>query len=93
MVWNISRWYVESITRFYGSIGLIDCVAMPITKTIDLSFSINEGRQYRVGKVEIMEISEALKSKLQLTLQPRQVFDRSQCKNSCCVTKPCCALG
>jgi surface antigen-like variable number repeat protein len=77
------RTAMESITRFYGSNGFIDCVPMPVTsidenaKTIDLSFRIDEGRQYRVGKVEIVGMSEESKSKLKSAPQPGQVFDRS----------------
>jgi outer membrane protein assembly factor BamA len=81
---NKIRAAIVSITTFYGANGFIDCVPMPITvidknaKNIDLSFSINEGRQYRVGKVEIVGISEDLKGKLQLALQPGQIFNRRQ---------------
>jgi hypothetical protein len=81
---NRVRAAMESIIRFYGSNGFIDCVPMPITaidetaKTIDLSFGIDEGRQYRIGKVEIVGISEELKSKLKSAPQPGHVFNRSQ---------------
>ena len=81
---NRIRAAMESITRFYGSNGFIDCVPMPITaidetaKTIDVSFKIDEGRQFRVGKVEIVGLSEELKSKLKSAPQPGHVFNRRQ---------------
>jgi outer membrane protein assembly factor BamA len=74
----------ESITRFYGSKGFIDCVPAPETlideqaRTIDLTLRIDEGTQYRVGKVEMLGISENAKSQLKLVPQAGQVLDMTQ---------------
>ena len=71
---------IDSLSRLYGKKGFIDMVATPETKMdennrIDLLIEVEEGKQYRLGSVEILTSDRNLAQLLKSQLNPGQLFD------------------
>jgi outer membrane protein insertion porin family len=75
---------MERITKLYASTGYIDQVPEPVTNVntsegvIDLLLRIDEGLQYRVGKVEFLGLDESAQRKLRPQLKSGAIYDRNQ---------------
>jgi outer membrane protein assembly factor BamA len=71
---------IETISGMYVSKGYIDVAVEPQTnvdesKGIDLVLILDEGKQYRVGTVQILGLSTTAENLLRSLLVPGQVFD------------------
>jgi outer membrane protein assembly factor BamA len=73
---------IESMKRLYGAKGYIDMTAEYSASThqihpplIDVSVQVVEGRQYRVGTVQILGLSARAENLLKSVLEPGQIFD------------------
>jgi len=54
---------LESLRRSYGSAGYIDAILVPTTNllgdsAVELVVSVEEGKQYHMGKIEILGARE-----------------------------------
>ncbi len=73
---------LEGVRDLYVADGFMDWVAIPDTElsdgTVDLSVSVVEGRQYRMGKLEIFAKKEAVEQlRSQWEIAEGAVFDRT----------------
>jgi hypothetical protein len=73
---------IKSMKRLYGAKGYIDITAGDGGSThpnqpllIDVSVQVDEGRQYRVGTVQILGLSARAENLLKSILEPGQIFD------------------
>jgi outer membrane protein assembly factor BamA len=73
---------IKSMKRLYGAKGYIDMTAGYSASThqiqpplIDVSVQVVEGRQYRVGTVQILGLSARAENLLKSILEPGQIFD------------------
>ena len=82
---NISkiRTGMEEITRLYGNRGYIDMVLDPDLRTddnakrVDIVMKIDEGKRYRVGKVEFLGLDQKAQERLVPRLRSGDVYNRS----------------
>jgi hypothetical protein len=74
---------VEELTRLYGSKGYIDMVLTPEIQNdddggpINLVMRLDQGKPYRVGKVEFLGLNEKTQNQLAPKLKPGDVFNRN----------------
>jgi hypothetical protein len=74
---------LEALTKLYHSNGYIDYVATPETKTDDaarriaLVLAMHQGKQFRIGKLEVFGLSPSKTAALTSTVKPGDVFNRS----------------
>ncbi len=74
---------LESMHRLYSSHGFLDLVSIPDTKfdsgsAASLNIEVQEGRQYRMGNLEILgPVEAAEKLQVRWELSPGAVFDAS----------------
>jgi outer membrane translocation and assembly module TamA len=67
---------VEELTRLYGTNGYIDMVPIPEIQTegddgpINLVMRLDQGKPYRVGKVEFLGLNEKMQNELTSKLKP-----------------------
>ena len=79
-----TREAMERITKLYAGRGYIDQVPEPVMNVdtnegvIDLLLRIDEGLQYRVGKVEFLGLAESAQRELQPQLKSGAIYDRNQ---------------
>jgi outer membrane protein assembly factor BamA len=73
---------IEALTKMYGSHGYIDFTAVPDTEIdndrpawISLVFVLDQQRQYRVGKVEVMASNQKLEARLRGVLSPGAIYN------------------
>jgi outer membrane protein insertion porin family len=73
---------VEAWTSLYGSIGYVNFTASPGLKIdedrqlISLVFDLEEGRQFRVGSVEVVSLDrEVSRHALKMKLEPGDIFN------------------
>ena len=72
---------IESMKQRYGAKGYIDMTAGASTGTdkskglVDVSVQVEEGRQYRVGTVEIFGLSAKAEKLFTSILEPGQIFN------------------
>jgi len=72
---------LDSLKKWYGSHGYIEFVASPLTdvndatRRINLMMELSEGKQFRIGKVEVSGLSARKTTTLIAALQPGSVFD------------------
>jgi outer membrane protein insertion porin family len=68
------------MTKLYGSHGYINFVATPITdvdnaaRRISLIMELDEGKQFRVGKVEVFGLEPSKAAMLTSILKPGDIF-------------------
>ena len=80
---NVSkiRAALEAVTRLYHSRGYIDMVTEPKTSVeddpgiLDLLMKIDEGKQYRLAKLEFLGLDEKTQRQLRPQLKPGDLFD------------------
>jgi hypothetical protein len=76
------RQSLDAMKKFYGSYGYINFVATPVTEVddatqrISLLMELDEGKQFRVGKVEIFGLEAGKAAMLTSALQTGDVFNR-----------------
>jgi outer membrane protein assembly factor BamA len=74
---------LDKLRRFYNSSGYIDFVSMPqteidnVSQRISLVMVLQEGEQFRVGKVEVFGLKPSKAAMLTSTLNPGDVFNGS----------------
>jgi outer membrane protein assembly factor BamA len=74
---------LDAMEKFYGSYGYINFVATPVTEVddatqrISLLMELDEGKQFRVGKVEVFGLEASKAAMLTSALQTGDVFNRS----------------
>jgi hypothetical protein len=74
---------LDALKRMYGSRGYIDFVAMPTTKvddntrSIELTMEMQEGKQFRLGRVEIFGLPPNVTDELKVALKPGDILDRT----------------
>jgi hypothetical protein len=74
---------LDAMKKFYGSYGYINFVATPVTEVddatqrISLLMELDEGKQFRVRKVEVFGLPPSKAAMLTSALQPGDVFNRS----------------
>ena len=74
---------MEEITKLYATKGYIDMVPEPVVRNdddnrpIDLLMKIDEGKQYRVGKIEFVGLGESLQNQLKPQLRPGEPFNKA----------------
>jgi outer membrane protein insertion porin family len=74
---------LDAMKKFYGSYGYINFVATPVTEVddanqrISLLMELDEGKQFRVGKVEVFGLELGKAATLASALQTGDVFNRS----------------
>ena len=74
---------MEEITKLYATKGYIDMVPEPIVRNdddggpIDLLMKIDEGKQYRVGKIEFLGLDESSQNQFKPQLQPGGPFNKA----------------
>ena len=72
---------LEAICKLHSSRGYIDCTVVPDTQIderrgfIELYLHIDQGKQYVVGKVEVLGLSPELDWELRSKLKPGERFD------------------
>jgi outer membrane protein insertion porin family len=71
---------VQALNKLYGSYGYIEFVATPATEIdeqhrILLAMDLDEGKQYRIGKVQTRGANPTVDSALQSALPSGEVFD------------------
>jgi outer membrane protein assembly factor BamA len=72
---------LDALDRLYSSRGYLDFAARPETITNDKSATIslilvlNEGKQFRVGKVEAYNLDPEREAKLKAQIQPGDIYD------------------
>lgn len=72
---------IEALNKLYGPSGYIDFVATPQmdfqdeARTLELTFVLDEGNQFRVGNVEISGLDPKLEAALRSELKPGNVFN------------------
>lgn len=84
-VFNVSkvREGIEAITRLYRADGYIDMVPTPDTRNdddggpIDLVVIIDEGMQYRIGKIELLGLDEKTQNQLRAHLQSGEIYNNN----------------
>jgi len=82
---NVSevRGGLAEIERLYGTRGYIDMVPTPEVHNddnggpLELVIKVDEGKQYRVGKIEFLGLDAKAQSQLRPQLKSGEVFDRS----------------
>jgi len=82
-LFNVSkiRAAMQDITNLYRTNGYIDMVPSPEEdidddpSLINLVFRIDEGKQYRVGKIEFLGLDEATQAQLQPKLNPGDIYN------------------
>ena len=82
-VFNVSlvREGIQTLTKLYSSRGYIDFTAGPDSEVddnlqrISLVFHLDQQKQYRVGKVEIMALDPKLEARLRAVLRPGEIYD------------------
>ncbi len=71
----------EALRTLYGSQGYIDLVASPVTQVdnahqrISLLVEVQEGKQFRVGSVEVLDLDQTMESLLKSKLRPGDPFN------------------
>lgn len=74
---------MEEITKLYATKGYIDMVPEPVVQNddgrgpIDLLMKIDEGKQYRVGKIEFLGLAESSQNQLKPHLRPGEPFNKA----------------
>jgi outer membrane translocation and assembly module TamA len=74
---------VEELTRLYGTKGYIDMVPIPEIQNeeddgpINLVMRLDQGKPYRVGKVEFLGLNEKMQNELTPKLKPGDVFNKN----------------
>jgi outer membrane protein assembly factor BamA len=76
---------IENLRKAYGARGFINFVAVPATQIdethalITLLVEVEEGKQFRIGKVEVLGLDPVLSEKLlrESGLEPGKIFDAS----------------
>ncbi len=74
---------LDAMEKFYGSYGYINFVETPVTEVddatqrISLLMELDEGKQFRVGKVEVFGLEASKAAMLTSALQTGDVFNRS----------------
>ena len=74
---------IEEISKLYGGKGYIDMTPEPIIQNadgrgpLDLVIKINEGKQYRVGRVDFLGLDENSQNQLKAQLQPGEPFNKA----------------
>ena len=74
---------IDGLMKFYQSYGYISIAATPVTEVndatqrISLLMELHEGKQFRVGKVEVFGLAPSEAAMLTSALQPGDVFNRS----------------
>jgi hypothetical protein len=72
---------LEALTKLYASHGYVDFTSTPDAEindslhSVSLSLHLNEGKQYRVGSVEIQGLDPSLEVPLRSIIVPGEVFD------------------
>jgi len=72
---------LDALRRLYSSEGYIDFTAMPVTdvdnegQRISLIIELDEQKQFRVGKVEILGLAPKTESLLRSKLKPGDIFN------------------
>ena len=82
-IFNIEkiRLGLEALARLYGSKGYIDFTSAPDTdidksrQRISLMLWLDEQRQYRIGKVEVLGLNRKLERRLKSKLRPGEPFN------------------
>jgi outer membrane protein assembly factor BamA len=75
---------MEEITKLYATKGYIDMVAEPEVRNdddrgiIDLTMKIDEGKQYRVGRVDFVGLDESSQNQLKSQLRPGEPFNKAR---------------
>ena len=73
----------EEITKLYATKGYIDMVPEPKVLNdddggpIDLVVRIDEGKQYRLGKIEFLGLDESSQNQLKPQLRPGEPFNKA----------------
>jgi outer membrane protein assembly factor BamA len=74
---------LDAMEKFYGSYGYLNFVETPVTEVddatqrISLLMELDEGKQFRVGKVEVFGLEASKAAMLTSALQAGDVFNRS----------------
>jgi len=84
-VFNVSkvREALDEITKLYAANGYIDMVPTLDTRNdddggpIDLLIKIDEGKQYRIGKIELLGLDEKTKNQLRAHLQSGEIYNNN----------------
>jgi len=72
---------IDAIYGNYGSKGFVDATPEPITeideahRRISLTIKVDEQRQYRVGRFEILGLDQELESQLKSILKPGEIYN------------------
>src|SRR6202046_4509748 len=72
---------LDALKRLYGAHGYIDFVAEPITdiddehQTVSFRFELGEGKQYRIGQLEIYGLDASLQNALIRKMKVGDIFD------------------
>jgi hypothetical protein len=72
---------LDAIYRNYSSKGFGDATSEPVTqideahKRISLTIKVDEQRQYRVGRFEILGLDQELESQLKAILKPGEIYN------------------
>jgi outer membrane protein assembly factor BamA len=73
---------IEALTKMFGSHGYIDFTTVPDTEigddlppSISLVFVLDQQRQYRVGKVEVMASDQKLEARLRGLVSPGKIYN------------------
>lgn len=82
-IFNVSliRAGIEALTKLYGSRGYIDFTAVPRTEVddnlqrISLVMRLDEQKQFRIGKFEILGLTPNLEGRLSSIIRPGEIFD------------------
>ncbi len=84
-IFNVTkiRESLDAMKRLYGSDGYIDFVATPATdvddiaRRVSLIMEVDEGKQFRVGKVEVLGLEPGKAAALTSRVKPGDVFQYS----------------
>ena len=74
---------MEEITKLYAIKGYIDLVPEPVVQNddgrgpIDLLMKVDEGKQYRVGKIEFLGLGKSSQNQLKPQLRPGEPFNKA----------------
>ena len=72
---------LDAMKRLYGAQGYIDFTATPFTdiddehKTVSFRFDLDEQKQFRIGKIEVIGLDAATRYALIWRLKPGDIFD------------------
>jgi hypothetical protein len=72
---------LDAIYRNYGSKGFVDATSEPSTEVdeargrISLTIKVDEERQYRVGRFEILGLDQELEGQLKSILKPGEIYN------------------